>query len=62
MGRIKEAQDSLNKPRLDKPAAKRFLSSALWQKKVKKSEETGATGDQSTSQTDQALGKSNSDE
>ena len=62
MGRIKEVQDSRNKPWLDRPAAKRFVSSALWQKKVKKSEKTGTTGDQSTSQTDQPLGKSNSDE
>ena len=61
MMRIKEAQESRNKPRLDRPAVKRFVSSALWQKKLKKSDETGATRDQSASQTDQPVGKTKND-
>lgn len=32
MNRVKEAQESLNAPKIDKAAAKRFIKSALWQK------------------------------
>lgn len=31
MGRVKEIQDKVNAPKLDKNASKRFVKSALWQ-------------------------------
>ncbi|ESO96465.1 hypothetical protein LOTGIDRAFT_203791 [Lottia gigantea] len=35
MARVKEIQDKALAPKLDKPAAKRFVKSALWQAAVK---------------------------
>ncbi|XP_076443142.1 nuclear nucleic acid-binding protein C1D-like [Babylonia areolata] len=49
MSRIKEAQDAMNKPKLDKAAAKRFVKHSLWQKEVARKEESSASATQTPS-------------
>ncbi|KAK7103620.1 nuclear nucleic acid-binding protein C1D-like [Littorina saxatilis] len=56
MTRIKEAQDSLNKPRVDKGAAKRFVRSALWQASQAKASGKDSAQEQSASQSPQPQG------
>ncbi|KAL8566118.1 hypothetical protein ACOMHN_051844 [Nucella lapillus] len=46
MGRIKEAQDAMNRPKLDKAAAKRFVKHSLWQKKASRRGDSPASASQ----------------
>lgn len=39
MARVKEIEDRAKAPKLDKPAAKRFIRSALWKAAQKKGED-----------------------
>ncbi|PVD26175.1 hypothetical protein C0Q70_13844 [Pomacea canaliculata] len=59
MNRVKEAQESLNAPKIDKAAAKRFIKSALWQK-AKQQQENSSQSEVQPSSSSESTDISNS--